>query len=107
LAVLSSDSILSDEGEIEIWRGIAEDLAENGREFGAASLLAWLQDTASHAIQIGARKTIELSNVEPTLEGLYHKHVAKSHHTDRLELGEHVTDWGSQEYAALGRPSPD
>jgi hypothetical protein len=75
-------SSFPDEDEIEIWRALAEDLMEKGREFGAESVLAWLENTASHAIQIGSRETIELSNVDTTLKDLYQKHVARSPRAD-------------------------
>ena len=45
---------LLDEEEIEIWRVIGEDLEQKGKDVGGARLLDWIEDTASHLLQIGA-----------------------------------------------------
>lgn len=64
-----------DEEEAEIWNELSEDLAHRARETGAAKLLDWLENTASHAIRISPRTKIRFAHAEITLNNLYRDHV--------------------------------
>ena len=71
-------SILPNEGEIEVWRELPEDLARKGRELGATPFLAFLESTASHAVRVSERQRIEIRDFETTLSDLYEMHVMRS-----------------------------
>jgi hypothetical protein len=62
---------LIDEEECEIWSELSENLTQRAQEIGAAHVLDWLENTASHAIQISARQQVRLTHAEVTLDSLY------------------------------------
>jgi hypothetical protein len=62
--------------EIEIWCEVAEDLKEKGRELGAVQVLDWLENTASHVLQIGVRHEVHFLDIEATLRSLFRQYVA-------------------------------
>jgi hypothetical protein len=64
-----------DEDEIEIWSVMGQDLQQKGEEIGGAWLLDWLEDTASHVLQIGARERVEVSDAQTIVGELYRRHV--------------------------------
>jgi len=68
-------SIAPDKDEIEIWRQVADELEEKGRELGAAQVLDWLENSASHVLQIGGREEVQFLNIPVTLDSLYNQHV--------------------------------
>jgi hypothetical protein len=59
------------EEESEIWSELSEDLTQRAQEIGAADVLDWLENTASHAIQISPRQEVRLTQAEVTLDSLY------------------------------------
>jgi hypothetical protein len=75
------------EEEAEIWSELSEDLTERAQEIGAAHLLDWLENTASHAIQISPRQEVRLTNPEVTLDSLYGQQIGALHATS------HVSDF--------------
>jgi len=64
-----------DEAEIEIWRAMREDLEQKGKDVGGHCLLDWLEHTASHSLQIGARERVEVSDAQTIVDELYQRHV--------------------------------
>jgi hypothetical protein len=64
-----------DEQEAEIWRELAAELEEQGRQMGGAYVLDWLENTASHALRIGEVHDVQSADKEATLEDLYGRHV--------------------------------
>src|SRR3954471_18995926 len=66
---------LLDEEESLFWSELAEDLSERARELGAAQVLDWLEDTASHTLRISARQPIQLTNVKATLNSLNEQYL--------------------------------
>ena len=64
--------------EIEIWCQVADDLKEKGRELGAVQVLDWLENTASHVLQIGVRHEVQFLDIEATLRSLFRQYVAIS-----------------------------
>jgi len=66
-----------DEEEAEIWDELSEDLAQRAQETGAAKLLDWLENTASHAIRISPREKIRFAHAEITLNNLFKQHVER------------------------------
>jgi hypothetical protein len=76
-----------DVDEIEICRELAAHLEQKGRELGAANVLDWLENTASHAIRIATRKTVWVADVNMALQSLYQQHVAEAEHRDKAEAG--------------------
>jgi hypothetical protein len=76
-------STMVDVGEIEICRELAADLEQKGRELGGTSVLDWLENTASHAIQIATRKTVQVADVSIAVQALYQQHVAEAERRDR------------------------
>jgi len=76
---------LLDEEESEIWSEFSEHLTQRAQEIGAAQVLDWLENTASHAIQISPRQEIRLTQAEVTLDTLYREQVESL--DVRLHLG--------------------
>lgn len=68
----------------EFWCELPEDLLERSQDLGGAQTLNWLETTASHFVQLGARTPVESSAARETLELLYREHVASCE--DRLRL---------------------
>jgi hypothetical protein len=66
---------ISNEDETEMWGELAQDLAENASDMGAAQFLSWLESTASHFIRIGTPTHIEVVDFEDALTSLYREHV--------------------------------
>src|SRR3954454_1688280 len=61
---------LLDEEQSLFWSELAGDLRERARELGAAKVLDWLEDTASHTLRMSARQPIQVTNVKATLNRL-------------------------------------
>jgi hypothetical protein len=77
-------SVAPDKDEVEIWRQVADELEQKGREVGAAQVMDWLDDTASHVLQIGMRQEVQFLNIKVTLNSLFRQHVlASSDQQDR------------------------
>ena len=76
-------SSIANEEETEICRELAEDLGQKGHELGAANVLDWLENTASHAIQLGTRTTVRVPDVNIALQALYQQHVDAAEHKDK------------------------
>jgi hypothetical protein len=62
---------LIDEEESEMWSELSEDLTQRAQEIGAARVLDWLENTASHAIKMSPRQEVRLTQAEVTLDSLY------------------------------------
>ena len=65
----------ANEEAAEFWRELSPDLMERSRSVGGRQVLAWLETTASHLIQLGSRHSIEAANPLETLDLLYRQHV--------------------------------
>jgi hypothetical protein len=65
----------ANEEAAEFWRELSHDLIERSRAVGGHNVLDWLETTASHLIQLGARHSIEATNPHETLDLLYQRHV--------------------------------
>jgi hypothetical protein len=63
------------EAEIDVWGAMSEDLEEKGRHLGGTWLLDWLEDTASHSVQIGAREFVEVTDPQRIVGELYQRYV--------------------------------
>jgi hypothetical protein len=61
--------------EIEIWLAMGQDLEQRAGDIGGARLLDWLEDTASHALQIGARERVEVPDAQKVVDELYRRHI--------------------------------
>jgi hypothetical protein len=78
--------VAPDKDEVEIWRQVADELEEKGRELGAAQVMDWLDNTASHVLQIGMRQEVQFLNIKVTLNSLFRQHVlASSDRQDRKD----------------------
>jgi SOS-response transcriptional repressor LexA len=62
-------------GDTEVLDYLEGDLRDKAAETGAASLLAWLEDTASNVIRISGRTAVEVDAFTRVLEKLYAEHV--------------------------------
>jgi hypothetical protein len=51
------------------------DLTQTVQEIGAGQVLHWLENTASHAIQISPRQEVRLTQAEVTLDALYRQQL--------------------------------
>jgi hypothetical protein len=81
---LRSDwSNIADLAEIEICRELAAGLEQKGRELGGTGVLDRLENTASHAIQIGTQTTVQVADPNIALQALYQQHVAEAEHGDK------------------------
>jgi hypothetical protein len=77
---------LCEEEEGEIWNDLGEDLVRQSKDFGAGQCLDWLENTASHAFQIGVRQEIRFQNLTAALDGLYRQHVCGEHFASAPDL---------------------
>ena len=85
LKLRSDWSNIADVDEIEICRELAGHLEQQGRELGGARVLDLLANTASHAIQIGARTTVPIADAKIAVKTLYQQHVAAPEHGDKAK----------------------
>lgn len=70
---------------VDICTGLAEELEQQARDLGAASVLDWLADCGSNVFRIGSRQTAEIGALDQTLHHLFHSHVDTS---DNCSCGE-------------------
>lgn len=68
------DSISTDE-DTEVLAEIEDDLLSKARETGGASVLEYLEGTASNAVRVRDREAVTVRNFERTLGELYREHV--------------------------------
>ena len=74
---LKSTIDVEDETILLVWAELADDLRQGAEVMGGARIVSWLEETASHIIQISSRRAVAEGQ---TLEDLYLEHVdALSH----------------------------
>ena len=75
LHIALAESVSTDEDIIDVWGGMADELARRASEVGGARLLEQLEEL-SHFIQIdGPRHHISTSNPKETLARLFKRYV--------------------------------
>jgi hypothetical protein len=88
---------------IELCRGLGHDLKRRAVKLGGNGLLDWLENTASHAIRIGIRQTVEIGDPGSTLREIYATYVAapelRTHATPRKSASQAASQ-SSDNYAA-------
>jgi hypothetical protein len=78
LHVKVADRLDGEDAELlSIWSQVPEELMERAQQFGALKVLAWLEDTASHTVEVSSRQEVLLANAEKTLNALYEEHVLR------------------------------
>jgi hypothetical protein len=60
---------------VEFWCELPQGLIERSKAVGGYQVLRWLEDTASHLVQLGPRSVEKASDPENQLESLYRHHV--------------------------------
>jgi hypothetical protein len=60
----------------EFWRELPIYLSKRSREIGGSRILEWLETSASHVVQVGARLHMTTADPEEALNMLYRTHVA-------------------------------
>jgi hypothetical protein len=78
--------IFPEDEDSEVWRELADDLEQRATEVGSAEIFDWLQTTASHCLQISARRTIRIFDVKTTLNSFFHQHICTSEGASRTAL---------------------
>lgn len=84
-------SIAPDDEFACVWRALEDDLAARGRDLGGTAVLNWLEDSASHALQLGERHPAEVTDVTKTLEALYDQYAARAECIADAQSGGHRT----------------
>jgi len=67
---------VEDEVVLEVWAEIEDDLMRKAEEVGGAWVIAWLEKTASHTIQVSSRSVVAEGQ---NIEALYRERVDQSH----------------------------
>jgi hypothetical protein len=65
----------TDESILEVWQDLAADLDRKATACGGAEILAWLESTASHVLQVSVRNRLEAADLSEALQKLYFEHV--------------------------------
>jgi len=65
----------ADDEVIEFWCELPQELIERSKAAGGRQVLWWLEDTASHVVQLGPRHVEKAPDPEDQLESLYRRHV--------------------------------
>lgn len=71
-------SVARDDDYATIWCELEEDLAARGRDLGGKAVLDWLEESASHTLQIGERHSIEVGEVRRTVEEPFSELVSRT-----------------------------
>lgn len=61
----------------EFWRELPIYLSKRSREIGGSRILEWLETSASHVVQLGARLHMTTADPEEALNMLYRTHVTR------------------------------
>jgi hypothetical protein len=74
---LKTDFEIEDEAVSSFWKELALDLNQMAQEKGGEQVIAWLEETGSHIVQLSPREAVDLKtrSLTETLEHLYHKHI--------------------------------
>ena len=65
----------AEDAVVEFWGELPQYLIERSKAVGGHQVLRWLEDTASHLVQLGPRSVEKASDPENQLESLYRHHV--------------------------------
>ncbi|MGA8597124.1 MAG: S24 family peptidase, partial [Bryobacteraceae bacterium] len=66
---------IASEEDVEVLAEIEHDLALKARELGGQALLQWLEENASHTVQVGPRQDVAVRNFSTVLQRLYRENV--------------------------------
>lgn len=74
---LKAEVDLEDEIVSALWKELALDLSQKAQEKGGNQVVEWLEETASHIVQVSLGGEIDLKNTSltETLDRLYHDHI--------------------------------
>lgn len=63
--------------ESEMWQNLAADLERMASDIGSCETMEWLESSASQAIRLSARHSIEFADPEIAFDTLYAEHITK------------------------------